>query len=286
MTGKTPTAIFATTVAAAAASAMAGAAGPGPDGPIPADTLAYRVPSPPTAVYRSSTSVTMSVGTAMGPMNITGEGTFTLDMAFEDHADGMRVTGTVSSFEGSGSNPMGGTQSFGLDAVTGSLDMVIDHRGEAEIASTPDLQGLEGGMSPFTAINTAIFPLLPEGPVEPGATWMDADTLSTNVAGIETTTTAVSTYTLVGDTVVDGRGLTKIAMATEMTVEGEGNAGGMSISQNMSGTINGVILWDAERGLVTRTETEQSLEGSMSMPGMPSSSVSMTGSGSVLLENR
>ena len=286
MTGKTATAIFATTVAAAAVSAMTAAAGPGPADPIPADTLAYRVPSPPTAVYHGSTSVTMSIGTAMGPMNITGEGTFTLDIAFEDHTDGLRVTGAVSSFEGSGSNPMGGTQSFGLDAVTGSLDLVIDHRGEAEIASTPDLQGLEGGMSPFTAINNAIFPLLPDGAVEPGATWMDGDTVSTNVAGIETTTTAVSTYTLVGDTVADGRSLTKIAVATEMTVEGEGNAGGMSISQTMSGTITGVILWDAERGLVSRSDTEQSLEGSMSMPGMPSSTVSMTGSGSVRLENR
>ena len=282
MTRKTATAIVATTLAA---SAMGATAGPGSVGPIPADTLAYRVPSPPTAVYRSSNSVTMSIGTAMGPMNITGEGTFTLDIAFEDHADGVRVTGTVSSFEGSGSNPMGGTQSFGLDQVTGNLDMVIDHRGEAEVASTPDLQGLEGGMSPFTAINTAIFPLLPEGAAEPGATWMDADTVSTNVAGIETTTTAVSNYTLVGDTVVDGRGLTRIAVATEMTVEGEGSQGGMSISQTLSGTITGVILWDADRGLVSQADTEQALEGSMSMSGMPPSTVSMTGSGTVHLES-
>ena len=256
-----------------------------PASPLQADTLAHVVPSPPAAVYEVTSSGQVNVDTPMGAMQVTSDGSYTLDLAFESADGGVRVTGTVTSFEASISNPMMGTQSAGLDVVSGSLDLVLSRRGESDVASIPEVSGPASQFSPFNSVANEFFPRLPDGMVAAGDTWVDTVTWSTDQESMQSTTTNVYTYTLVGDTVVDGRTLLNIGVTAEMATEADIEQGGMAISQSLAGTVTGSLLWDAERGLMTRRDIESEIEGTTSMAGMPPANMSITGTESVRLAN-
>ena len=102
---------------------------------------------------------------------------------------------------------------------------------------------------------------------------------------MQSTTTNFYTYALVGDTLVDGRTLLNIAVTTEMSTEADIQQGGMAISQSLSGAATGSLLWDAERGVMTRRDIGSEIEGTTSMAGMPPSNMSITGTESVRLAN-
>ena len=93
------------------------------------------------------------------------------------------------------------------------------------------------------------------------------------------------TYTLVGDTVVDGRTLRHIRVAGDVTNEGAFTQGGTTMTQSMTGSANGFVLWDAERGVMTHARFDRDLEGSMTVPGMASFDMGLAGPVRVQLQN-
>ena len=139
-------------------------------------------------------------------------------------------------------------------------------------------------MSSFPALAFLLFPRMPDGDVDPGATWVDTVATSTDTDEVSTTTTAISTYTLVGDTLVGGRTLVHIAVATHIATETDIEQGGMSITQNVEGPSDGFFLWDPERGLVVQGEYERSVEGTMSMANLGTMSMAITGPTRIRLE--
>ncbi len=241
-----------------------------------ADTLAYTLPSPPSAVYEIANSVVVGVNTPTGAMQVTGEIAMTLDLAFEGAANGVRVTGSVSSFDGSMSNPMMGRQTAGLDAVSGSLDFVLNRRGESEVAAVPAVAGGMAQFAPFESMAHSFFPRLPDQVVEAGGMWVDTVSWSSEDPTLDASSTSVYRYTLVGDTVVEGKTLAKIDVNGEVTSEAETNQGGMAITQSMAGSLSGVILWDMERGIMAGSEIEQTVEGTAGMSGMPPTPMTLT----------
>ena len=256
----------------------------GPGAPSPADTLSYGVPSPPTAVYHIADSMSIDVNSPAGGVALTGAGSATMGLAFRTDPGGVYVTGTVEAFAGSFANPMMGTQTAGLDDLSGNLEVVVSRHGVEDLVSFPDLSGPISQVSSFPALAYLLFPRLPDGAVDPGATWMDTVNASTEAGGASTTTATVSTYTLVGDTLVDGRSLVHIAVANEVTIDTSMKEGGMSITQNVSGATDGFVFWDPELRLVAYAEFERDLEGTMSMGPMASMGMAITGPTRIRLE--
>lgn len=279
MTGRVLLAI----TAAATASAGAGGCG-GPEGPTPDDTLTYGIPSPPSAVYHIVDTMSIGMQSPFGNQEITGEGSVTIALAFRSDPGGVRVAGTVEAFAGSMTHPMMGTQIAGLDDLSGNLEVVIGRHGVEELVSFPELSGAVAQMSSFPALAYLLFSRMPPGDADPGATWADTVTSVNESEGASTSTTAASTYTLVGDTVVDGRSLVHIAVATEIAVESAFEESGMSITQSSSGSADGYVLWDPERRLVARAEYERDVTGTMSMGGMGSMDMTVTGPTRIRLE--
>jgi len=275
MTGRTLPTIGAAAVAASCA---------GPGGPSPTDAFTYAVPSPPDAVYRVADTLSIDMASPLGNMEVTGAGSVTMALAFVADPGGMRVTGTVEAFSGSFTNPMMGTQTAGLDDVGGNLEVVVGRHGVEELVSFPELAGPVAAMSSFPALGYLLFPRLPGGDVDPGATWVDTVNALTETAAMSATTNAVNTYTLLGDTVVGGSGLLHIAVATEIATETTIREGGMSMIQSVAGSSEGFVLWDPERRLVAHAEYERDMAGTMSMGGMGSMDLTVTGPMRIRLE--
>lgn len=237
-------------------------------GSSPEDTLAYVVPSPATAVYEIVDSAAVYVNSPVGALDIPTNSATTLSMTFEMDPRGVRATGSVERFEASMSNPMQGTLSTGLNDVTGHLEIVFGRRGVEEAVSVPTVGGPAAQLSPFHHIANDLFPRLPAGAVDPGATWVDTVTWTIDDGAIKTNSTTVYTHTLVGDTVVDGRTLRHIAVAGDVANEAEFVQAGATITQSMTGPTTGFVLWDTERGLLAEAFFQRELAGSMTIPGM------------------
>ncbi|MDE2805332.1 MAG: hypothetical protein OXN18_09340 [Gemmatimonadota bacterium] len=272
--------IIATAIATAAVAACSGYGGPAPARP-----LAYDVPTPPMATFQMTDTTVVSISTPMGDMAVNTGTDLTLAMTFERVAEGIRIVGTVEHFQASAQNPMMGTQSVDGDDVSGTLEYVIGRRGDVEITSLPELPAASAQMSPFAALAYELLPPLPDAVVEPGGMWVDTVTWTTDIESMETTSTGILTYTLVGDTLVEGRTLLNFAVSGEVSADAEGNVGGMTMTQSMAGSTAGFILWDAEHGLPAYQESEREMEGSMSAAGMPPFSMTVSGTTRVSMLN-
>jgi len=271
---------IATAIAAAAVAACSGYGGPAPARP-----LAYDVPEPPMATFQMTDTMVVTISTPMGDMAVNTGTDLTMAMTFERAVEGVRLMGSVEHFEAFSRDPMTGTQSVDGDDVSGTLEYVIGRRGDVEITSLPELPAAAAQMSPFAALAYQLLPPLPDAVVEPGGMWVDTVTWTADIESMETTSTGILTYTLVGDTLVEGRTLLNFAVSGDVSADAEGNVGGMAMTQSMAGSTAGFILWDAERGLPAYQESERDLEGSMSAAGMPPFSMFVSGTTRVTLRN-
>lgn len=254
-------------------------------GPAPARPLAYDVPSPPMGTYQIVDTTEFSIVTPMGDMAVNSGMDLTVAMTFERAAAGVRVTGSVENFTASMTNPMTGTQSADADDLSGALDYTIGRRGDVEVTSLPELPAAAEQLSPFSSIARELFPPLPDAVVEPGGMWVDTVTWTTELSVGETTSTAVLSYTLVGDTLVDGRSLLHFTVVGEASAEADVNQGGMAMTQTMAGSTGGIIFWDTDRGLPVYQESDRALEGTLSIAGMPPLPLNVSGTTRVWLRN-
>jgi len=237
------------------------------------------------ATFQMTDTMVVTISTPMGDMAVNTGTDLTMAMTFERAVEGVRLMGSVEHFEAFSRDPMTGTQSVDGDDVSGTLEYVIGRRGDVEITSLPELPAAAAQMSPFAALAYQLLPPLPDAVVEPGGMWVDTVTWTADIESMETTSTGILTYTLVGDTLVEGRTLLNFAVSGDVSADAEGNVGGMAMTQSMAGSTAGFILWDAERGLPAYQESERDLEGSMSAAGMPPFSMFVSGTTRVTLRN-
>ena len=255
-------------------------------GPAPARPLAYDVPAPPMATYQITDTMVVTISTPMGDMAVNTGTDLTLAMTFERAAAGIRVMGSVEHFQASAQDPMTGTRSVDGDDVSGMLEYVIGRRGDVEVTSLPELSAAAAQMSPFASARaTNCFHHCPMPWWRQGGMWVDTVTWTTDIESMETTSTGILTYTLVGDTLLDGQTLLNFAVSGEVSADAEGSVGGMAMTQNMAGSTAGFILWDTDRGLPAYQESEREMEGSMSAAGMPPFSMFVNGTTRVTLRN-
>ena len=240
--------------------------------------LAYRLPSPTTAIYQM---VDTTVGTMTNPdgsSEVSGNSTITYTLSFEPDGDGVRASVDLTGFEGQLRPPEGAPMPVSQQqAGLRSYVVRLDGRGLEEFASGQRRRPYNQ-FPLFVDAWEAVFPRLPGGEVEPGDSWVD--TVTTWVAG-EGERVVAYTYTLVSDTTVDGRHQLRIAVSGDgrLTVNEDGT------STTLPGSETGFFLWDIERGLVAWWEVSRTYEGNVQDPSGPVSVV-FSATTRVRLENQ
>jgi hypothetical protein len=284
------------TFLAAAATLIAACASGGPapgESAAAGDLYRYEVPTPPTATYRLADTTTMIMGMPDGEMDMAMSSASTVELTFAADSGGVRATGTVSDYSSSmASTMLGNVDMSGVD-ISGDLEFVVGPLGDVEMISTPEVTGADLPTSmPFQFNAQEMFPRFPDRRLQPGDMWADtviesldleALGLPVPLAGMEEDTT-IYNYTLVGDTLVDGRTLRKITLSNVVSVQTSVEEAGQTMPMDMSSTLDGFILWDAERGLVVSADLVRTMDGSMSMMGM-SMSMTMAGPSKLRLVN-
>ena len=177
-------------------------------------------------------------------------------------------------------------ESLGSKGNKGDLVFTIDRTGNGTVVSSPTLKGAAEQLVDTYATAYEFFPALPGGAVDPGDTWADTIQFTSNRAGGETETTSTYLYTLVGDTLVDGKTLLHITYTGENETEGTALNQGMEMMTSMSGDVEGLVLWDPARSLMVHTEGSVELDGTLEMPGsgMPAMTLAVSGAGKAYLQ--
>ena len=264
----------------AVAGIAAGCAGIGV--PVGTGYLAYGIPPTTRAIYEIVDTIVTEGTTPEGEANlVTSASSVTLLMNFWSSTGvggliatdfsrsaslsvsggKMRARGRVRSFEATRSRPAARGVSADLDDVTGDLEVRVGRRGLDELASFPAVPGAAANDHLFPTLGHALFPRLPDVWVEPGDSWVDTVTVPAAGEGSSPATTLISTYTLGGDSLVHGLMLVHITVASEVTVEGVGEEPGMPVTGNVTGTVNGSVLWDPERRIVAYAEYHRDFLG-------------------------
>jgi hypothetical protein len=274
-------------IALASILLMSLAACGGPSSASPGGGLAYQVPDAPELVYLTgdTSNVDIDAG-AMGSLRMRGTSTSTIAMTFERGAEGIQVSATFRELNARLSQPMGGAQSADEDDLVGPVVFSMDEKGHSTIVSLPELKGQAAELASPHAIAYQFFPLLPGGVAQPGDGWTDTIHYEAEVGQGETTTTTVLTYTMVGDTVVDGLSLLNISVSGSADVISFGVTEGMEVTQIFSGDISGSVLWDPARAIYYAGTFEQDMSGTVEVPaaGMPPMPLRVRGSSHAKLQ--
>ena len=260
-------------------------AGPGSAGP--GGGLMYQVPDAPELVYVTGDTSNIDIDAgAMGSLRMRGTGTATLAMTFERSAEGLQVSATFRELNARLSQPMGGAQSADEDDVEGPLVFTMDSKGHATIVSLPEMKGQAAELASPHAIAYQFVPLLPGTVANPGDAWTDTIHYEAEVGQGDITSTMVMTYTMVGDTVVDGMNLLHFSVDGTADVVAYGVTEGMEVTQSFSGDITGMMLWDPARAIFFGGMTEQDMSGTVEVPaaGMPPMPLRVRGTSHVRLQ--
>lgn len=264
---------------------LAACAGPG--GVSPSGGLMYQVPESPSVVYVTEGHQDINIDAGdMGSMTMTASSEATLAMSFAAGADGIQVTTTFEVLSASMTQPMGGSLSASESDIEGDLVFTIDEKGKGTVVTLPETKGsAEQLVSPVSFVHE-FFPRLPGGAVNPGDSWTDTIQYEAQTSEADLSSSSVLTYTLVGDTVVDGATLLHITYEGEADVVGAGVTEGMEVIQAFSGDVTGMFLWDPARGLMVAGESSQDMDGSVEVPGagIPPMPMTVRGSGTVRLQ--
>lgn len=251
---------------AAASLVLAACGGGGP--PSPAG-LGFSLPDPATATYVSGDTVNVDIDAGGQSMQSTVAVSTTFGATFTRAPGGIQVSLDVQDFSARVTQPMGGPVTMDGSGISGPLVFTLDRRGVASLVSSPTLS--EEAKNIFASLSTAnsFFPRLPGTAVNVGDSWTDTIQFEGPEGAGEISAVSVLTYTVVGDTVVDGRSLTKFTYTGTQESTSSGAMQGMELKQEVSGTVEGHVLWDMGAGLMVERFAESDGRGSMEVSVAP-----------------
>jgi len=263
-------------------TACAGPGGAGPDG-----GLMYRIPETPSVVYTTGDTSNIDIDAGpMGSLRMRGTGTSTMAVTFARSAEGLQVTATFTELNARLTNPMGGAQTATEADLVGDVVFTMDSRGHSTIVSMPETKGAAGQLASPQSLAYEFFPILPGRAVSPGESWIDTLSYQLQTDQGDTDATTVMTYTLQGDTVVDGVTLLRITLSGRADLTGSGSQEGMEVLQVLSGSVEGTVLWDPARALDVSGFFQRDMDGTVEVPaaGMPPMPMTLTGRSHVRLQ--
>ncbi len=236
-----------------------------------ADVMTYGVPGGGPLSYARTDSMSLTIqAPGMGSFTTRVDQDMTLGVAFAPSAPGVRVTATVERLAARMTNPMGAPATLSEADVEGEFVFTVDGRGNADLIDIPEVSGASGPIFNATSLAYDLLPKLPPRGAVPGSSWVD----TTTYAGVDATgsieVTWAGTYTLVGDTVADGRLMKLVRTSAEVSIDIEASVSGMSLTQGMSGPETGFYLWDPSRGALFLQVLDRDLEGTVKVAAVPS----------------
>lgn len=249
-----------------------GACGGGsvPEAPAPvAATLGYAVPAVNPVTYASADTARINIHLGPGQsMEQTMGQESTVRMSFAQAAGGdLDVTASYVDFVAFMESSMMPRQEVGNEAFVGDFVLRLSPEGELDLVSGPDLPPEVLQMGSGGNLFADFFLRLPNEMVEPGASWSDTIRNDDEVEGAQTTSESVVHSTFRGDTTISGRQLWIIDSTKETTVVVEGDMQGMSMRNELSGSIAERTLWDPARRLMVSSSSSGSMSGTVSIPG-------------------
>ncbi len=235
-----------------------------------ATVMVYAVPDGNPLTYERSDSMAISIeAPGMGSLTLRIDQAMTLGMAFTASAAGVQVTTAVESLSARMTNPLSAPVMLTESDVQGDLVISTDGRGDAELIELPEVSNVGGPAFNVTALANELLPKLPPRGVMPGGSWVDTTSYMGSDATGSIDVTWVGTSTLVGDTVVDGRGMILVRTEAEVAIEVAATVAGMDVTQTMSGPETGFYLWDPSRRALFLQEIDRDLAGSVRVPVVP-----------------
>jgi hypothetical protein len=201
-------------------------------------------------------------------MQIAMRGDADYGVTFARAGDGVGVTLTVQRLAATVDVPMGSPMRVTESAVDGVLAFTLDRRGRATVTSTPEVEPAASQMISGLTMSHTFFPRMPGRVVVAGDRW--TDTISYSEEGeLATDEDTVLDYVVTGDSVVDGRALTRIDFTGTSTVSNSMNMGGMAVSLTSTVDVRGYTLWDARAGVMYEMASSGRGRGTVRVPIAP-----------------
>ncbi len=250
---------------AAIASISLGACGGGPPGP---PGLAFRLPDPVVVTYVMADTALMDIDAEGQFMQATMASAVTLGTTFARGPEGVQATFEVKDLAATVGNPMG-SQSADESGITGPLVVSYDRRGAATVVSQPHLTETASQFYQPLSVAHGIFPRLPGRAAALGDSWTDTIRYEGTQGSGSVNALSVITYAVAGDTMVDGRSLVKITMKGTSESSARGVITGMDFSQAVTGSVDGWVLWDQQRGFMVESYADSDARGTMEVSAAP-----------------
>lgn len=257
--------VYATLLLPFAAACAGGSAG----GPAPDAGLAYTGLAGSDATYVQADSLEIQIDAGGQFLEVSVDSYGLLDLSFTDAAEGVQVSATYRELDVAASNPMAGTQRADESEIDGPIVWTLSPDGEGTLVSAPEIGGTAAQVVSPTSVARSFFLPLPGRPVRAGETWADTVEIVGEEAMGEFDAETIYAFTAAGDTVVDGRTLTKVTFTTEDERLSTSVQAGTEVTQDVAGEGEGWYLWDPARRLIVAQYWEGRLQGSMSVPMAP-----------------
>lgn len=230
--------------------------------------LAYRLPEPTRVTYAAGDTLSIEIDLGQA-VELAVQTTAMYDLAFTSLSDGVGVTLGVRDLHVDVSLPMAAPMSLDDDIIDGDLVLELDRRGRVTILQTPEV---EDAASPFLAgpaIANSFFPGLPGRAVRAGDSWVDTVAFAEDLDSGNASTRAITTYTVRGEAVVDGRSLLEIGLEGTQEMQQTLALQGLEVEQRTTLAVTGRVLWDLQRGLLHERETVSTGTGTVSIAIAP-----------------
>lgn len=235
-------------------------------GPPTPPALAYRVPAEAVASYTVTDTGSISIEALGQSMAIDVAAEASYGLAFARADDGVQVTVSVEDLDATITIPMAGPMSIDESSVAGDLVFTLDRRGDVTVVSTPEIDAAAGQLVPPQQIAHSFFPGLPGTAVSVGDTW--TDTIAYEM-GAEGSQRSILEYTVVGDTLVDGSSLLRIAFRGTAEMTQALSMQGTELSQTTNLEMEGRVLWDFQRGIMFERVSSASGTGTVRADLLP-----------------
>lgn len=252
-------------VAPALVLVLGACAGGGPPAP---PGLSVGVPSPADVTYITGDTLQVDMDAGGQPMQARITSAATLGTAFRREGDGVQMTLQVRDYRAQQANPMG-TASADGSGISGPMVVTFDRRGVATVVSLPEVSGQAVDFFQPLELAHGLLPRLPGRAVGMGETWTDTIRFEGAQGPGSVSTSAVMTYTVAGDTMVDGRSLLRVGVEGTSRSDASGSTMGMDFTQAISGSLTGWFLWDLNRSLLVESFTEADARGTMNVAAAP-----------------
>jgi hypothetical protein len=218
--------------------------------------------------HGDTTEVSMSV---MGQrMDVSQAGVATYGVELGRVPDGVTVTITVQDLAATISQPMGAPIRIDESDIDGSLQFKLGRKGGTlSVTQRPSVTDEASQIVSGLEMAHNFFPGLPGRAAGVGDSWTDTVMFQGEDGPGERSETSVLTYSVVGDTLVDGRTLLHISMSGTSRTEQDLEMGGMAIHQESEVEVEGFVLWDFQRRLMFENYRRATGSGTVTLPIMP-----------------